>query len=42
MLTHCVGYLKLINVQNVHHQPQCILDKDVQQNGVLLVLLLVG
>jgi len=45
MLTHCfVGYFKLANVQNVHHQPQCIFDKDVQQSciiGIILVALLV-
>jgi len=41
MLTHCCdGYLKLIEVQNVHHQPQCIVDNDVQQYGTLLSLLL--
>jgi hypothetical protein len=42
MLAHCFfSYLKLTNIQNAHHQPQCIVDNNVQQNGVLLTELLV-
>jgi hypothetical protein len=37
----CIGYLKPTNLQNVHHEPQCIVDNDVQQNGIILALLLV-
>jgi hypothetical protein len=30
MLTHCsAGYPNPTNVQNVHHQAQCIVDNDV-------------
>jgi hypothetical protein len=28
-----LGYLKLTNVQNVHHQPQCIAYNNVQQGS---------
>jgi hypothetical protein len=35
------GYLKLTNVQNVHHQPQSIADNNMQQSGILLARLLV-
>jgi hypothetical protein len=39
MLTHCcVGYLKLTNVQNVHHQHQFIVESDMQQSAVLALL----
>jgi hypothetical protein len=41
MLIRCyIGYVKLTNVQNVHHH-LCIIDNYVQQSGIILALLLV-
>jgi hypothetical protein len=42
LLTHCcVGYLKGTNVQNYHHQRQCIDENGTEESGILVVLLLV-
>jgi hypothetical protein len=31
MLTSCcIAYLKPTNLQNAHHEPQCIVDNEVQ------------
>jgi hypothetical protein len=35
----CVGYLKVTNVQNDHHQHQCIFNSGVERTGMLVVLL---
>jgi hypothetical protein len=37
MIVHCfISYLKLIDVQNMHQQPQCSIDCNVQQSGIYL------
>lgn len=41
MLTHCyVGFIKVTNVQNHHHQHQCIVDNGMEESSGFLLLLM--